>query len=112
MAWPQPTDYNAAVQNPASSFADPDLPQGQAGTNLLGLPRLHAGNFADVYQIQGADGQSWAVKCFTREVPGLALRYRALSQHLGRARRPFLVDFSFLDEGVRILGRWFPVLKM
>src|ERR1700722_13678779 len=104
MAWPQPTDYNAAMQNPALSLADPDLRQGRIVTNPLGLPSLHSGNFADVYQMQGRDGQSWAVKCFTREVPGLALRYRVLSDHLHRARRPFLVDFTWLEQGIRIKG--------
>src|SRR5579872_1163511 len=112
MPWPQPTEYNAAVQNPRACFADADLRQGQAVGDLFGLPRPHAGNFADVYQIQGADGQSWAVKCFTREVHGLHQRYQAISDHLGQAQRPFMVDFRYLDQGIRIRGQWFPVLKM
>jgi pimeloyl-ACP methyl ester carboxylesterase len=112
MPWPQPTDYNAAIQNPAVSLADPDLRQGRVVTNPLGLPSLHSGNFADVYQMQGSDGQSWAVKCFTREIPGLAVRYRSVSEHLRRVRRPFLVDFTWLVEGIRIKGQWFPLLKM
>jgi tetratricopeptide (TPR) repeat protein len=111
MPWPQPTDYNAAMQTPAVAFADADLRRGRVATDFLGLPRLHSGNFADVYQIEG-DGQAWAVKCFTRPVPGLADRYRALSEHLQEARRPFLVDFTFLDEGIRIKKQWYPVLKM
>ena len=57
MPWPQPTDYNAAIQNPAVCFADPDLRQGQAAGDLFGLPRPHSGNFADVYQVQGPDKQ-------------------------------------------------------
>jgi pimeloyl-ACP methyl ester carboxylesterase len=112
MPWPQPTDYNAAMQNPALSLTDPELRQARVVTNALGLPSLHSGNFADVYQLRGADGQSWAVKCFTREVPGLALRYRSVSEHLRRVRRPFLVDFTWLEQGVRVRGEWFPVLKM
>ena len=30
----------------------------------------------------------------------------------GARRLPFMVDFQYLDEGVRIRGEWFPVLKM
>jgi pimeloyl-ACP methyl ester carboxylesterase len=112
MPWPQPTDYNAAVQNPALCFADADLRQAQPDADMLGLPRPHSGNFADVYQLKAADGQAWAVKCFTREVSGLAGRYRALSEHLVRARRSFLVDFSYLEQGICIRGDWFPILKM
>ena len=87
MAWPQATDYNAAIQNPQVSFADPDLRQGQAVADLFGLPRPHSGNFADVYQIQCPGNPSWAVKCFTREVPHRQQRYQAISDHLRQTQR-------------------------
>jgi hypothetical protein len=81
MAWPSSTDYYEAVQSPAS-FGDPELRQGNVATNVLGLPRACTGNFADVYQICCPNHQNWAVKCFTREVPGLQERYQLLSDHL------------------------------
>jgi pimeloyl-ACP methyl ester carboxylesterase len=112
MPWPQATDYNSAVQTPAVSFCDPDLRQGRTVGDFLGLPRPHSGNFADVYQILGPDNQSWAVKCFTREVHDLHLRYQAVSEHLRHERRAFMVDFHYLGEGVRVRGQWYPVLKM
>jgi hypothetical protein len=49
MGWPLSQDYNEAVQSPARNFADPDLCQGKAATNALGLPMPCSGNFADVY---------------------------------------------------------------
>jgi hypothetical protein len=112
MAWPQATDYNAAVQAPALCFGDPDLRQGQVAGDLFGLPRPHAGNFADVYQVQGADGAAWAVKCFTRPVENLRQRYQAISDHLRQEPRPFMVEFVYLEEGIRVCGQWYPVLKM
>jgi len=112
MPWPQSIDYNAAIQNPALCFADPELREGQVATDPLGLPRPHSGNMADVYQIQGAAGQSWAVKCFTREVHGLRERYQAISDHLEECQRAFMVDFHYLDEGIRIKGQWYPLVKM
>lgn len=112
MNWPNATDYNAAVQNPQLCFRDEDLRQGQAAGDLFGLPRPHSGNFADVYQIQGHDGQSWAVKCFTRPVAGLRPRYHAISEHLRHAGRAFMVEFHFLDDGICIRGQWRPLVKM
>jgi pimeloyl-ACP methyl ester carboxylesterase len=112
MIWPNATDYNAAVQNPQLCFRDADLRQGQAVGDLFGLPRPHSGNFADVYQIQGSDGQSWAVKCFTRPVAGLRPRYQAITEHLRQTQRAFMVDFCYLDEGIRIHDRWYPLVKM
>ncbi len=112
MNWPNATDYNAAVQNPQLCFRDEDLRQGQAAGDLFGLPRPHSGNFADVYQIQSSDGQSWAVKCFTRPVAGLQMRYHAICEHLRHAQRAFMVEFHFLDDGICIRGQWHPLVKM
>ncbi len=111
MAWPQATDYNAAVQAPALCFGDADLRQGQVEADLFGLPRPYAGNFADVYQVQNG-GASWAVKCFTRPVENLRQRYQAVSDHLCLEPRPFMVDFVYLEEGIRVRGQWYPALKM
>jgi hypothetical protein len=113
MPWPSSQDYNEAVQNLAHCFADPDLQSAQADTNALGLPLPHSGNFADVYQLRSpAAGRSWAVKCFTRQVPGLRDRYRAVSAHLAAARLPFTVDFDYLEQGARVRDQWHPALKM
>ena len=60
MPWPLSRDYNEAIQSPQSSFADPDLRAGQPVLNALGLPLPRTGNFADVYEFQGAAGNKWA----------------------------------------------------
>jgi len=113
MPWPQPTDYNAAIQNPSFCFSDADLRQGTAaGDPILGVPTPRSGNFAAVYQMFCSGGQTWAVKCFTREVRGLQERYHAISSHLEKEQRAFMVDFRYLQEGIRIKGGWYPILKM
>jgi formylglycine-generating enzyme required for sulfatase activity len=112
MGWPLSQDYNEAVQSPARHFADADLRGGTVLTNALGLPAPYSGSFADVYQACAPDGTRWAVKCFTREVSGLRERYQQISRHLAQARLPFSVDFSYLEQGIRVAGVWYPVLKM
>jgi hypothetical protein len=111
MGWPMSQDYNEAVQSPATHFADPDLRQGRAAANALGLPMPCSGNFADVYHLSCPGGE-WAVKCFTRQVPGLRERYAAISEHLQRAGPAFMVDFEYLPDGIRVGGQWYPVVKM
>src|SRR5258708_1894177 len=112
MSWPLSQDYNEAIQSPAANFSDPDLKRGQVMCNALGLPMPFSGNFADVYQVKCPDGSRWAVKCFTREAHGLRERYQEISKHLRQAKLPFTVDFSYLEQGIRIAGKWYPVLKM
>src|SRR6202043_3089031 len=80
--------------------------------DALGMPRPYSGNFADVYQLRGATGQAWAVKCFTREVAHLQPRYQAISDHLKSGSPPFMVNFHYLEDGIRIRGKDYPVVKM
>jgi hypothetical protein len=114
VAWPQATDYSAAVQNPPACFADAELRAGAVATAdaLLGLPLSYSGNFATVFKVVCPGGQAWAVKCFTRPVAGLRERYRLVSRHLEANRKRFAVEFRYLADGIRVNGDWYPVLKM
>src|SRR5258708_18060656 len=113
MPWPLSQDYNEAVQNPKYCFADTELQQGEAVANALGIPQPRSGNFADVYEVRCPKTQTrWAVKCFTREVAGLRERYSEISTHLHQAKLPFTVDFKYLADGVKVQGKWYPVLTM
>ena len=110
MGWPLSQDYNEAVQNPRTSFADPDLKAGEAVPGPLGIPLPRSGNFADVYQIRGADGRMWALKCFTRAAAKLRERYLAIDAHLpaGEAdsrRSAELPQFSEAREMLIYLSR-------
>ncbi|HEX4606736.1 MAG TPA: hypothetical protein VH092_00890, partial [Urbifossiella sp.] len=112
MSWPLSHDFNEAIQNPAVVFADPALKAGETVVGATGLPLPRSGNFADVYQVRGADGRDWAVKCFTRPVAGLAERYAKVSAALAAASLPFTVGFEFQGEGMLVGGAWRPVVKM
>lgn len=112
MTWPENTDYSEAIQNPRLNLADPELKQGQAAANAMGMPIVRSGNFADVYEVRCPSGNSYAVKCFTRQVQDLQQRYQAISEHLGQARLPFAVEFQYQEKGILIKGGWFPILKM
>src|SRR5262245_31103070 len=100
MAWPLATDYSTVIQNPAGCFGDPELAAGASATDMLGLPLTYAGGFANVYKMSCPGEQTWAVKCFTRQVSDLHARYALISQHLERNRRKFAVEFRYLDEGI------------
>lgn len=113
MAWPVSQDYNEAIQAPQSSFSDPELKGGEPVTNALGMPMPRSGNFADVYEFNTpATKSKWAIKCFTRHVPGLRERYTEISAGLVAAKLPFAVEFQYLVQGIRVRGDWFPILKM
>lgn len=112
MTCPNASQYFEAVQNPPVCFRDAELRQGAPVLNKRGVPILYAGNFAAVFHLRCPSRQEWAVKCFTREVPGLQQRYQAISAALKEAALPFMVDFHYLDQGMRIGSQWYPILKM
>jgi hypothetical protein len=112
MAWPTPQEYNEAIQNPSTAFVDPELRAGRPVLTQLGLPRPITGGFASVYQMVCANQRVWAVRCFLRDFGDHQARYAAISDHLARANLPYMVNFSFLADGIRVGGRLHPLLKM
>jgi hypothetical protein len=111
MAWPDLQDYQEAVQNPQVAFSDPDLRSGQVAQDLLGLPRPVTGGFATVYRVRSAT-RDWAVRCFQKDFKDQQERYKRIGEYLNQVNLPYTVGFSFLAQGIRVRGQWFPVLKM
>ncbi|NUU24393.1 MAG: hypothetical protein HOV68_23255, partial [Streptomycetaceae bacterium] len=116
-AYPTGATYAEALQNTALCFADPELRGGRVAVTRLGLPRPISGAFASVFTVTSADGGKFAVKCFTREVPDQAERYREISARLAELddaglSQPWKMSFEYLTRGVLVNGHWYPVLKM
>ena len=113
MPCPQSYEYNEAIQNLAATADDQELRFGEPAVDALGVPAPCSGGFADVYKVHCPQtGKTWAVKCFTREVRGRAERYRQIAEHLAKTNLPFMVDFRYLEKGLRIRGQWQPIVKM
>lgn len=111
MSWPTPQDYAEAVQNPQSCFEDLVLKQATTVTNRLGLPRAVSGQFACVFRLKSTTGE-WAVRCFLRETPDQQERYALIGAALNAASLSCIVSFRFVERGIRVRGKWYPVLVM
>ena len=111
MRWPNHVDYSEVVQYPEVSFDDPVLQQAIPSTNSLGLPVALSGNFASVYQLSnGTD--TFAVRCFVRQVTNQKARYASLEKYLAPLQLPFMVPFEFISKGIRVNEDWYPIVKM
>jgi hypothetical protein len=111
MTWPSPQEYNEAVQTPATSFSDGELRLAEPECNNLGLPKANSGAFASVYRMV-CKGKHLAVRCFLRDVADQNERYESLTRFVMSDDLPYTVDFTYLREGIKIRGQWFPLLKM
>lgn len=111
MNWPPASDYQDAIQNPVTCFHDLELKAGKAAINKIGLPRVASGNFASVYEMK-TGAQRWAVRCFLRQGEDQQNRYALLSLYLSRLVIAGMVEFSYQQEGIRVRGKWYPIVKM
>jgi len=109
--WPQPSDYNEAIQAPRICFRDPRLRVGTPTVEPNGLPKVKGGNFASVYQIQSG-GVRYAVRCFLTYHQDQESRYGAISAELAKLNLPFMVGFEFEKVGILVRGAWYPILRM
>ncbi|ROP35639.1 hypothetical protein [Saccharothrix texasensis] len=111
-AWPSGATYVEALQDTALCFRGTDLAGADVRVDALGRPRAISGNFAGVFSVTVADGTRYAIKCFTREAPEQAARYRAVGDHLARLDDDWTVGFEYLGRGILVEGVWHPVLRM
>lgn len=113
---PQPNEYDEVIQHPRYCFADPELRAGRVetyapGRGIPGMPWPRSGAFGQAYRIY-VNGQQWGVKCFTRLHADQEARYRAISGYLKKTALPYMVNFDFQAQGIKVKGAWYPILKM
>ena len=111
MFWPSLVEYSDAIQSPAVNLRDPELAEAEVATDPLGLPRVSSGSFATVFRLDRGD-ESWAVKCFFRNIPERHERYRKISEAVQHANVPYLIDCDYQEQGIYIGSDWYPILKM
>jgi serine/threonine protein kinase len=109
--YPQPIDYQDAVQDPRNTFSDPELKVGTVAVNPIGLPVPMSGGFVLTYKMQTGT-KRFAVRCFKREVPQAQSRYAQISTKLQSLGSPYFVDFNFQATGIRVHGKSYPIVKM
>ena len=114
MPWPNVTDFTGAIQSPSLCFEDQELKKGKPTYHpARGTPLVYSGNFASVYPVTNTNrNRKFAVRCFTRELRDQETRYRCLNDYLRSILPPYLVEFDFHRQGIRVKGEWYPIVKM
>lgn len=115
--WPPPTDFSLMLQNPKMAFKDPDLMTCTIARDSNNQPKACSGAFAVVYKgtYQSAPSRSGdvAIRVFTSASSERQDRYKAISEYLKQCPLKCLVDFEYLDKGIRHpSGKWYPLVRM
>ena len=114
MTLPLITDYKTAVANAKVRFATLKVVAQLDGQRH---PQFLAGNFAGVFKMRDEAGALVAVKCFTRDMPELERRYRALCKFIKTAKPSYMVDMEYLPAELFVTSSIapsgdYPVLTM
>lgn len=110
-AWPTAGDYTEALQHPRLCFSDPELQTGQVDKKLMGMPCGSDGNAAIVFELR-CPSNTYAIKCFKRAVSDRQQHYDELSQRLAKISSPYLTQFSYIHDIIRVRNEMFPVVRM
>jgi hypothetical protein len=111
--WPTSRDFVEAIQNPSISFVDPELKAASPAIDRLGMPLVTAGQFAYVFKLNGGNAaNAQAVRCFRVFLGDREQRYQAIDDHLEKVSIPSLAGFEYDRQGIMVLGRKYPILKM
>ena len=111
MAVPNITQYLEAFQAHSRLLTDPELQKGTVSKNGNGLPLTQCGGVALTFTVL-VNSKKFAVKCFHKETNSLAKRYAAISRKLKLLQSKYFVGFNFLEQGIRIDGKCYPIVKM
>lgn len=111
MSLPRGDEYNQAVQNPELNFADIELKRSTVERTPLGLPKPYSGGFTTTYKLESSI-KKWAVRCFTREIKDLEKRYQSIEKFMNSNSCSFLVDAKYVQNGIKIRGNYYPIIKM
>ena len=110
--YPEPSDYQSAIQNPNLVLRDPHLRTARVRVDRLGMPVVSSGGFAFSFYLQAQDDSRWVVRCFKADSPDRRARYDAISRFLNAHPDPILLDVDYLEEGILVNGAWYPIVKM
>jgi len=112
LLWPSPNAYMAALQNPTIAFSEPQLRDGTAVLDRLGMPLVASGNFAYVFKVRVPNSGHRAVKCFRQFLGDRERRYVAIDSYLDAHQLRAIADFEYAPQGIRIGGETYPILVM
>jgi Protein kinase domain len=130
--YPTKSDYATAINNPQVAFRKKD-PNTKVETDIDSIlvngeafkiphpanpnikqPWSASGGFACVFKYQTFSPKKiWAVRCFNQSTSTFDSHYKKVSQRLKNIPcADYFIDFTFLDQGIRVNGQIYPIVRM
>ena len=109
--WPKQPDYSLALQNPDYSLIGDLVKKRRVVQTPKGRHMMWSGSYAAVYKLE-RDGTYSVIRCFTSPVSDQKNRYDRLDKFFKAHHLDCLVEFEYLDEGISVGGKRYPLVEM
>ena len=130
MKYPSRSEYYSAIRNPQFAFRKKD-PNSHSERDLdsslvkgKAVQRRKGHGITDIWSASGSfaiafkyettfPNKTWAVRCFYRSNFDTIGHYKKVLKHLKHTPvKDYFVDFALLEQGIRVQGTCYPILKM
>jgi serine/threonine protein kinase len=110
--FPLISEYDVAISNSSTFVLAPQFTKGIPVFNRYKQILGYSGGYSVVYPIK-VNGKKTALRCWIKD-PGYDIeeRYARIKKHLQFYPTSYLVDFGYVDEGITIGGRQYPISYM
>lgn len=105
----QIADIKSSIQ--AGLIKDEYLKQGQFEFDSRGRLISYTGGFTVVVPIK-VQGVKLALRCWYMDLGNVRKRMEALANYLQKQSLPYFCDFSYVDEGIVVDGKVYPITRM
>jgi len=108
--FPSGEEYVNAIRNINTCVIDKSFHGGQP-RNKGFLIEQYSGGYSRVFPIQ-VRNRTFALRCFVSDVKDVKYRYQIISEYLKKLNINFFVEFSYVESGIRVKGKQYPIIRM
>ncbi len=109
--YPSGEEYVNAVRNINVCVIDPAFRGGHPRKKGF-LIEQYAGGYSRVFPITMGNKKTLALRGFTSDVQDAKRRYQIISSSINRLSLDYFVEFQYVERGIRIKGKEFPIIRM
>ena len=112
VTFPQATDYISAILHPQIAFTDSELQKAKVKADPFGMPVVSSGGFALTFFLETPTSKKLVIRCFKSDVADRKQRYAAISTFVNHSRVKELTAVEYIDQGILVNGKRYPIIKM
>lgn len=101
-----------SVENQGVLILDEHARNGIFRRDDRGRLLAYSGGFSVVFPYNTANNKKWAFRCWHSDVKNSKKRYEIVSKAIQKAQLDFLCDFEYIEKGINVEGKVYPITRM